>query len=280
MVTTREKWSLIKHTKTPTKDYEIFISDILENFVVAVKYKNIEYLSSVILNDAIFISDIKKTTTKDEYLNEVNKMVNLRKLEYLNVSIEIINDIEADVFFIRHVIFKNYKETFSNRCIKLIKHNNVWKISKTIPSPKHLIKFTKHPETKDEIDISETLKKIIVAYSHKDYNYIDAIILDDAIFINDVGEIINKTKHIYLNKKSAKLALEYLNVSIEIKNNYTANIFLIVHIILTNNKETFSNRCIKLIKHNNVWKISKNIPNNIKNISTDLNLSHLIHKDT
>ena len=126
-------WRHLKHIKTPTFVEEVAISDTIEKIIVSILYKNSDYLNFIILENSSFLSVSGDVKNKQEFIEEIISSNYVRDLKYLSLRINIKNDNLADVYYVRYILYYNFKETFFNRKYELMKIDNQWKLKRSSP---------------------------------------------------------------------------------------------------------------------------------------------------
>lgn len=123
------------------------------------------------------------------------------------------------------------------------------------------LKHIKIPINNSEIEISNTIERIVAAILYKNFEYLNFVILDESIFLDIDGKIRNKQQFIEERVNSGYVRdIKYLNISINIINDNTATVCYVRYILYLNYRETFTNRCYELFKVDNYWKIKKSFP--------------------
>jgi hypothetical protein len=125
----------VQYQKLQVQEEEVSIAKTIQCIITAVAFKNVSMLLFFIDEEAILVDELGVERTRDGFIERVIKSPFLQCLEFKNIVTNIDTN-KARVTFLRHNIFSNSKETFSERYYELVKRGNVWKILRSAPVTK------------------------------------------------------------------------------------------------------------------------------------------------
>lgn len=128
----------------------------------------------------------------------------------------------------------------------------------------HLVKHLKSPVTEDEIEISNILKKLAGSFMYKNFDYLEAVISEDAIFVSFKGKNRNKLEFLKWQKSKGfhLKRLMYLDVVITVVESVATVYYTryLRKIKLGKIIEKKDKRCFEFLNQENNWKLVKSAP--------------------